>query len=69
MRLLPLKTAEEMEAEYRRRLQSCTLRSSIVIAGLVVFAIYMALMFSAPYLPGYDGQDPYVGLCDGPYSY
>jgi len=51
MKLLPLKTAEEMEAEYRARLKPSTLRVPIIAIGL---ALLVAVMVWGSF-QGYSG--------------
>ena len=55
MRLIPLKTADEMEQEYARRLQRCTLHNHIMLIGVVLLmAVYMWGAFGAP--TGFDND-------------
>lgn len=68
MRLLPLKSEADLVREYQER---CTRRiplGAVLLAGYIAVALIFAgaVRITANYEAA---NDPYVGLCDGPYSY
>lgn len=61
MKLNRLKTADEMEREYARRLQRCTLHNHIVLIGAVIlFGILLWASFQGPTDPSGTGEDVYA---------
>lgn len=61
MKLLPLKTADELEREYARRLQRCTLHNHVMLIGVVLLmCVLMWASFQGPTDTIGMGEDVYA---------